>query len=132
VGSIPRRAHSQRSTWNQSLRDQAARDTNGLHPLPQLKSESVSEFGDREKPGAKEGGGADLALLCPPEPLSLWIPPWAPKQKAIQSSPRFFPVSLFEYHDVKVLNVAGPRVSTEPNVGQFVMALLDEVLGVPD
>src|SRR5260221_687135 len=23
-------------------------------------------LGDREKPGAKEGGGTDLALLCPP------------------------------------------------------------------
>ncbi len=40
--------------------------------------------------------------------------------------------ALFEYHDVKVLNVAGPRASTEPKVGQFVMALLDEILGVPD
>src|SRR5258707_2959416 len=40
--------------------------------------------------------------------------------------------AFFEYHEVKVLNVAGPRASTEPNVGQFVMALLDEVLGVPD
>jgi hypothetical protein len=33
---------------------------------------------------------------------------------------------------VKVLNVAGLRASTEPKIGQFVMALLDEVLGVPD
>jgi hypothetical protein len=40
--------------------------------------------------------------------------------------------AFFECHDVKVLNVAGPRASTEPKVGQFVMALLDEVLGVPD
>jgi len=40
--------------------------------------------------------------------------------------------AFFEYHDVKVLNVAGPRASTEPRVGQFVMALLDEVLGVLD
>jgi hypothetical protein len=40
--------------------------------------------------------------------------------------------AFFEHHDVKVLNVAGPRASTEPRVGQFVMALLDEVLGVPD
>ena len=29
---------------NQSLRDQAARDTNGVHPLPQLEGESVNEF----------------------------------------------------------------------------------------
>ncbi len=41
-------------------------------------------------------------------------------------------VRIFEYHDVKVLNVAGAGASTEPEVGQFVMALLDEVLGVPD
>jgi hypothetical protein len=40
--------------------------------------------------------------------------------------------AFFECHDVKVLNVAGPRASTEPKVGQFVMALLDEVIGVPD
>ncbi len=39
---------------------------------------------------------------------------------------------FFEYHDVKVLNVAGPRASTEPKVGQFLMALLDEVLGILD
>src|SRR5258708_38379112 len=39
--------------------------------------------------------------------------------------------AFFEHHEVKVLNVAGPRASTEPKVGQFVMALLDEVLGVP-
>jgi putative molybdenum carrier protein len=35
-------------------------------------------------------------------------------------------------NSVKVLNVAGPRASKEPKVGQFVMALLDEVLGMPD
>jgi hypothetical protein len=39
---------------------------------------------------------------------------------------------FFKYHDVKVLNGAGPPASTEPKVGQFVMALLDEVLGVLD
>src|SRR5260370_27652702 len=40
--------------------------------------------------------------------------------------------SFFEYHDVKVLNVAGPRASTAPKVVQFVMALVDEVLGMLD
>ena len=45
--------------------------------------------GDREKPGAKEGGGADLALLCPPGPVSRWIPPWAPKQKQSSLAPGF-------------------------------------------
>src|SRR5258708_32412837 len=45
--------------------------------------------GDREKPGATEGGGADLALLCPPEPLSRWIPRWAPKQKQSSLAPGF-------------------------------------------
>jgi len=40
--------------------------------------------------------------------------------------------TFFECHDVKVLNVAGPRASKEPKVGQFVMALLDEVFGVLD
>ena len=40
--------------------------------------------------------------------------------------------AFIEEHHVKVLNVAGPRASKEPKVGQFVMVLLDEVLGVPD
>jgi hypothetical protein len=40
--------------------------------------------------------------------------------------------AFVEEHRVKVLNVAGPRASKAPNVGQFVMALLDEFLGVPD
>jgi hypothetical protein len=40
--------------------------------------------------------------------------------------------TFFEYHDVKVLNLAGPRASKEPKVGQCVMALLDEVFGVLD
>jgi putative molybdenum carrier protein len=35
-------------------------------------------------------------------------------------------------NSVKLLNVAGPRASGEPKVGQFVMAPLDEVLGVLD
>ena len=39
-------------------------------------------------------------------------------------------VRFFEYYDVKVLSVAGPRASKEPKVGQFVMALFDEVFGV--
>jgi hypothetical protein len=40
--------------------------------------------------------------------------------------------AFVQENSVKVLNVAGPRASTEPKVGQFVMGLLDEVLGVPD
>ena len=40
--------------------------------------------------------------------------------------------AFFEDNDVKVLNVAGPRASTEPKVGQFVTALLDEVFGMPN
>jgi hypothetical protein len=40
--------------------------------------------------------------------------------------------AFFECHDVKVLNVAEPRASTESKVRQFVIALLDEVLGVLD
>jgi hypothetical protein len=30
-----------------------------------------------------------------------------------------------EENRVKVLNVAGPRVSTEPDIGEFVMAVID-------
>ncbi len=40
--------------------------------------------------------------------------------------------AFFEDHEVKMLNVAAPRASAGPKVGQFVMALSDEVLGVPD
>jgi hypothetical protein len=32
-----------------------------------------------------------------------------------------------EENRVKVLNVAGPRVSTEPDIGEFVMAVIDAV-----
>jgi hypothetical protein len=32
-----------------------------------------------------------------------------------------------EENRVKVLNVAGPRASNEPDVGEFVMAVLDAV-----
>jgi hypothetical protein len=42
--TIPRSAHPQRSTSNQTLCDRAARDTIGFHPLPQLAGESVNEF----------------------------------------------------------------------------------------
>jgi putative molybdenum carrier protein len=34
-------------------------------------------------------------------------------------------------HDVRVLNVAGPRASTEPEVGAFVRAILDRAFGRP-
>ena len=39
---------------------------------------------------------------------------------------------FMQENSVKILNVAGPRASTEPKLGQFVMALLDGVLGVLD
>jgi len=38
---IPRPMQPQRSTWNQSACDRAARGTIGFHPLPQLAGESV-------------------------------------------------------------------------------------------
>ena len=34
-----------------------------------------------------------------------------------------------EEHHVKILNVAGPRASNEPWVGEFVMRTLEEVFG---
>ena len=37
--------------------------------------------------------------------------------------------AFIQDHGVKVLNVAGPRASKEPGVGDFVMRLLDEILG---
>jgi hypothetical protein len=34
--------------------------------------------------------------------------------------------AFVEAHDVKVLNVAGPRASEEPDVGEFVMRMLEQ------
>src|SRR5260221_5416867 len=49
--------------------------------------------GDWEKPGAKEGGGTDLALLCPPRTAVPLDTSMGTEAEAIQSSPRFFLVS---------------------------------------
>jgi hypothetical protein len=53
----------------------------------------IVEYGDQEKPGAKEGGGADLALLCPPRTAVTLDTSMGTEAEAIQSSPRFFLVS---------------------------------------
>jgi hypothetical protein len=37
--------------------------------------------------------------------------------------------AFFEGHDVKVLNVAGPRMSNEPGVGEFVISTLQVSFG---
>jgi hypothetical protein len=37
--------------------------------------------------------------------------------------------AFVEEHRVKVLNVAGPRASKEPGVGEFVMKILEEAFG---
>src|SRR5260221_4296885 len=50
-------------------------------------------LGDREKPGAKEGGGADFALLCPARTAVTLDTSMGTEAEAIQSSPRFFLVS---------------------------------------
>ena len=42
------------------------------------------------KTGGREGGEADLGLLCSPETLSRWHPSMDAEAEAIQSSPRFF------------------------------------------
>jgi hypothetical protein len=42
------------------------------------------------KTGGREGGEADLGLLCSPETLSRWHPSMETEAEAIQSSPRFF------------------------------------------
>ncbi len=34
--------------------------------------------------------------------------------------------AFFECHDVKILNVAGPRASKEPGVGEFVVRTLGQ------
>jgi hypothetical protein len=43
--------------------------------------------------GAKEGGGADLALLCPPRTAVTLDTSMGTEAEAIQSSPRFFLIS---------------------------------------
>src|ERR1700730_11837579 len=48
------------------------------------------------KPGGREGGEADLGLLCSPETLSRWHPSMETEAEAIQSSPRFFLVPNIE------------------------------------
>jgi hypothetical protein len=50
--------------------------------------------GDWEKPGAKEEGGADLALLCPLRTAVTLDTSMGTEAEAIQSSPRFFLVSF--------------------------------------
>jgi Circularly permutated YpsA SLOG family len=40
--------------------------------------------------------------------------------------------ALVVEHRVKVLNVAGPRASKEPGVGEFVMRTLGEAFGFQD
>jgi len=35
-------------------------------------------------------------------------------------------------HEIRVLNVAGPRESGEPGVGEFVAGLLEDALGQAD
>jgi hypothetical protein len=37
--------------------------------------------------------------------------------------------AFVEEHRVKVLNVAGPRVTNEPGVGEFVMRTLEQAFG---
>src|SRR5260221_7728839 len=46
-------------------------------------------LGDREKPGAKREAELILLYYVPHEPLSRWIPPWAPKQKQSSLAPGF-------------------------------------------
>src|SRR5208282_5207324 len=41
------------------------------------------------KTGGREGGEADFGLLCFPETLSRWLPPWIPKQKQSNLAPDF-------------------------------------------
>ena len=45
--------------------------------------------GDREKPGLKREAKLILLYYVPHEPLSRWIPPWAPKQKQSSLAPGF-------------------------------------------
>jgi hypothetical protein len=37
--------------------------------------------------------------------------------------------AFIEEHRVKILNVAGPRASKEPGLGEFVAGMLEEVFG---
>ena|SRR5271165_2195138 len=53
----------------------------------------ADHMGDREKPGAERATKLILVYYVPPQTLSSWHPTLGTEAEAMQSSPRFFPVS---------------------------------------
>lgn len=101
----PSASYLRRTEWN--VRDSDATVLFSIEPTLTGGSKKTVEFARKHR--------KPWLHLCPGEKSS------AEKLRA-----------FVEEHRVKVLNVAGPRASKEPGVGEFVMALLDEVLGTSD
>src|SRR5260370_32549443 len=98
----PSAANLQRTEWN--IRDSDATILFSIEPTLTGGSLRTMEF-------ARKHGKPHLHLCAGDEAA-------ADKLRA-----------FFEYHDVKVLNVAGPRASTEPGVGELVTRTLAPALG---
>jgi hypothetical protein len=58
-------------------------------------TQCLEDVGDREKPGTERAAKLILVYYVPPPTLSSWHPTLGTEAEAIQSSPRFFPVSLY-------------------------------------
>ena len=98
----PSAAYIQRTEWN--VRDSDATVLFSVNPALTGGSESTVEFA--------RGHGKPCMHLCAGD-------------KRAADALRIF----IEKHGVKVLNVASPRSSKEPGVGEFVMRTLQEAFG---
>jgi hypothetical protein len=58
--------------------------------------------------------------------------PWIHLSKAASDDPGKMLLEFLAAHQVKVLNVAGPRASKEPDVAAFVQEVLNQVLSRHD
>jgi hypothetical protein len=98
----PSAAYIQRTEWN--VRDSDATVVFSVNPFLTGGSKSTVEFARKH--------GKPCMHLCAGD-------------KTVADALRVF----VEKHGVKVLNVAGPRASKEPGVGEFVMRTLEEAFG---
>ena len=81
---------------------------------PDVVAIETDVFGDREKPGAERAAKLILVYYVPPQMLSRWHPSMDTEAEAIQSSPRFFPVSVIGLTKTAALEFAkqGVRVNS--------------------
>jgi hypothetical protein len=101
----PSSSYLQRTEWN--VRDSDATVLFSIQPTLSGGSKRTMEFARKqEKP---------CLHLC-----------------AADSAPADRLKAFTEEHRVTILNVAGPRASNEPGVGEFVMRILDKAFGETD